>query len=50
MKIGIKKEGKSIMVVKDFQDAGLVEIGLVLAEVEILKNDLLNLFNKKKNG
>lgn len=48
MKIGIKREGKSIIVAKDFEDASLAEIGLFLVEIENIKNDLLDLFNKKK--
>lgn len=49
MKIGIQRIGKSIAVVKDYEDADLAEIGLFLTELEVVKHELLELFNEKKN-
>jgi len=49
MKIAIQTIGKSIGVVKDFQNASLPELGLFLAELEKAKAELMEEYCQKKN-
>lgn len=48
MKIGIVRDGPNIKTVKDYSDIqGLSEIAQILIEVELIKHELLDLYEEE---